>query len=199
MTECFAKEGSGFGSGGQVLGVARYSSHRSPHINLIFKTKLHARSWKLAQKPVGLLYLWLFYVFWPHSLQPCPIEHKSPSKLPIQAMFSVKIFTPSQSLATCVKVSNWCVTVTWVCRIERNGTVVDSATLRDAMANTIVLVKVASFVLWCSSLSHHQFCMTKIGRPNPDQFSISLTKLILLGIGTFLSDRFLFTQKLSEL
>jgi hypothetical protein len=54
-------------------------------------------------------------------------------------------------------------------------------------------------LLWCSSLGHHQFCTSKIGRPNPDQFLIPLTKSILLGIRTFLSDRFLFTQKLREL
>ena len=36
-----------------------------------------------------------------HSLQPSPIEHKPPSKLPI------RVFAPSHSLATCVEVSNW--------------------------------------------------------------------------------------------
>ena len=53
--------------------------------------------------------------------------------------------------------------------------------------------------LWCSSCSHHQFCTAEMGRPNPDQFLIPLTKHTLLGIGTFLSDIFLFTPKLREL
>ena len=37
------------------------------------------------------------------------------------------------------------------------------------------------------------------GRSNIDQFLIPLTKHSHLGIGTFLSDRLLFTQKLREL
>ena len=54
-------------------------------------------------------------------------------------------------------------------------------------------------LLWCHSLGHHQFCTTEIGRSNPDQFLIPLTKCILLSIETFLSDIILFTKKLKEL
>ena len=53
--------------------------------------------------------------------------------------------------------------------------------------------------LWCRSLGHHQFCTTETGRSNPAQCLIPLTKCILLAIGTFLSDRILFTTKLGEL
>ena len=63
----------------------------------------------------------------------------------------------------------------------------------------IIDITVSDFSLWCSSLSHHHFCTAEIRRSNLDQFIIPLTKCFLLGIGTFLSDRFSFTQKLKEL
>jgi len=49
------------------------------------------------------------------------------------------------------------------------------------------------------TLSHHQLCTAKIGRPKQDQIFIPSTKCILLVIGNFLSDKILFAQKLGKL
>ena len=55
------------------------------------------------------------------------------------------------------------------------------------------------FLLWCSSLSHHHFCIAEIGRAVLPAFLIPLVKMLYLVIWTNLQDRILIAQKLSEL
>ena len=94
------------------------------------------------------------------GLLPHPITCKTSLKLPIWAFLSVEILALSQSQTTCVEVLNWFkhITVTRVCWIDRNGTVIQK--LHQITSNLFHKPQIHSWTHW-------MFCQTYQSKHSP--------------------------------